>query len=242
MDVLVDYYNIPLRERRKGIVYVTDRIVSAIPPGRLPYNRRIRIRLYGGWYEDRTLTHDAQELTAELSAYFPAVRYLEPTGRLPTTISAELACSLLCDPIRHLWHTLRPKGYPRYLQFIDPTAAGCKLGPRCPTRPGFEIYAGGRCREPQCDLSNKDLVRRREQKLVDAMLASDIFFNAHLAATRITVVSSDDDMWPAIRTALQLGIEVFHLHTDRGQSTKPHYVHRTESLYVPLNLIGELRQ
>ena len=55
MDVLVDYYNVLLRERRKGIVYVTDCIVSAIPPDRLPYNRRIRIEpcslLYLSIYE-----------------------------------------------------------------------------------------------------------------------------------------------------------------------------------------------
>ena len=83
-----------------------------------------------------------------------------------------------------------------------------------------------------CDLTPEDLIRRKEQKLVDAMVAADIFFNAHFQADRIAVVSSDDDMWPAIKTALQLGSDIIHVHTKQGRSTPTFYAHGITGGYV----------
>ena len=68
MDVLVDYYNIPEQERRKGVPYVVDRIMATMVPNHVDdRHRRVDIRLYGGWYEERSLTRDAQQIERALS-------------------------------------------------------------------------------------------------------------------------------------------------------------------------------
>lgn len=71
MDVLVDYYNIPEQERRKGVPYVVDRIMATMVPNHVDdRHRRVDIRLYGGWYEERSLTRDAQQIERALSAQY----------------------------------------------------------------------------------------------------------------------------------------------------------------------------
>ena len=68
------------------------------------------------------------------------------------------------------------------------------------------------------------------------MLASDVFFNVHERVPRIAVVSSDDDLWPAISTALQFGVDVVHVHTEKGRTTKTDYLYGGGAQYVQVNL------
>lgn len=69
------------------------------------------------------------------------------------------------------------------------------------------------------------------------MLAADLFYSVQLSAEkRIVVVSSDDDLWPVIRTTLQLGLKVIHIHTEKGYATRPDYVRGAGTGYMELNL------
>lgn len=85
---------------------------------------------------------------------------------------------------------------------------------RCPLRPGYDFFVKGRCPEQDCEVTRPLVIRRREQKLVDTMLAADALFHTHSEDRQIAVVSSDDDLWPAIRMALQFGLYVVHVHTE----------------------------
>ena len=71
------------------------------------------------------------------------------------------------------------------------------------------------------------------------MLAADVFFNVHERVQRIAVVSSDDDVWPAISTALQFGVNVVHVHTEKGRTTKPVYLHVGGAQYVQIESSGD---
>ena len=236
MDVLVDYYNVSQQHRSKGIAHVVDRIVSAIVPGHVNAGERhVELRLYGGWYEDRTPTRDAQAISATLREHYPMAISGEPDRRL--IVNVQLAYSMKCDPSHHLWHTLRSKTAPRGMKFVDPSSAGCRLADRCPLRPGYDFFVRGRCPEQDCRVTGPLVLRRREQKLVDAMLAADVFFDIFSNEQQIAVVSSDDDLWPVIRTALQFGIGVVHIHTKKGYETKPDYVRGESAGYVQVNLL-----
>ena len=237
MDVLVDYYNLSQRLRRDSIISVVDRITSALVPLYLPSDeRRIDIRLYGGWYDDQTPTRDAQSISKTLRGHFPSLIYAAPEKR-SIVVNADLAYSIKSDPAHHLWYTLRSKAAPRGIDFLDPASVGCAFPDRCPLRPGYDFFVRGDCIEDSCEVEAPLVVRRREQKLVDAMMAADVFFNAHLHEPKVAVVTSDDDLWPAIRTALQIGMSIVHVHTEKGRSTKAHYVHGDSSGYIQINLL-----
>ena len=236
MDVLVDYYNLSPRQRRKGVVHVIDQIIAKIFPDYVSANeRRIDIRLYGGWYEEQMPTTDAQTISTTLSRHYPAVIRKDP-NHTHVAVSAELAYSLKCDPERHLWYTLRSKTAPRGIEFVDPAAAGCRHVDLCPLRPGYDFFVNGRCPERDCEITSRLVIRRREQKLVDAMLAADVFYCSRSDVRQIAVVSSDDDILPAIIMAMQCGLYVVHVHTKERHTTRRSYVHGKGHGYVQLNL------
>ena len=111
MIILVDYDNIEIAILRLGIVHVVDRIVSRIDPTEVDVNRRIRIRLYGGWYLNDSLTHRAQELSTDISTNFPDTKSLSDDST-KVIVSCEMAYSILADPTNHLFSTFRPRGIP----------------------------------------------------------------------------------------------------------------------------------
>ncbi len=235
MDVLVDYYNLSQKQRQKGIVHVVDRIVSTIVPDHVRAEGRIDLRLYGGWYEDQTPTSDAQTLDTVLHRHYPTT-LRGSSDRKSIIVNVELAYSLKCDPAHHLWYTLRRRTARRGIEFADPSSVGCRLADRCPLRPGYNFLIRGSCPERNCEVTSQLMISRREQKLVDTMMAADVFFNAYSNERRIAVVSSDDDLWPAIRTALQFGLDVIHLHTLRGHVTPPDYMREPSFGYLQINL------
>ena len=236
MDVLIDYYNLSQQHRRMGIVHVVDRIVSAIVPDHITDgDSRIELRLYGGWYEGQKLTRSAEAISATLIDSYP-MTVSSGVGQRSIIVRVELARSMKCDPAHHLWYTLRPKAAPRGIEFVSPAEAGCGVVDRCPIRPGYDFFVRGHCPEPACEVTRPLVIRRREQKLVDTMLAADVFFNAHFDARRIAVVSSDDDLWPAIRTALHFGLAVVHVHTEESYETKQQYLPTERAGYTQINL------
>ena len=191
--------------------------------------------MYGGWYEEQIPTSDAQKIAENLNEHFPKVILSKPDGKR-VIVNAELAYSLKCDPEHHLWYTLRSKVAPRGIVFVDPATAGCGHIDRCPLRPGYDFFVDGRCPEHDCVVRPPLVIRRREQKLVDTMLAADVLFNTRSDERRIAVVSSDEDLWPAIRMALQCGLYVVHVHTERGRITRAEYVRGKQAGYIQMNL------
>lgn len=59
---------------------------------------------------------------------------------------------------------------------------------------------------------------RVEQKLVDTMLVADLIHLAINGEMTIAVVSSDDDFWPGILSAMTLGAHVVHIGTKYAPS------------------------
>lgn len=236
MEVFVDYNNVPRADRNRGLVYVVDKAIGALGFAHLQAETRMLFRLYDGWYLNRTPTRHAQAVSAELLANFPLTRTVSD-GTTTTTIivNAELAYSLKIDPATHLWHTFRQRGYPSGLGCHHPPAVGC-TAPVCSLLPMHTLFRTQRCPLSGCGIFPDQLVYKNEQKLVDTMLAADLMYLHLQRETKVAVVSSDDDMWPAIKTVLDLGMSILHIHTLPGHRTPPFYARGPRPSYTELSL------
>ncbi len=238
MDVLVDYSNLDTALRRSGPKLVVDRILDTLVP-HLSASNRVNVRLYDGWYQKQALTPRAQEVSAQVMANFPTTFPFVVAGEVAKVIvKVELAYTLLIAPSATLWHTHRMRDEPPRLTCADPVSVGCTATP-CELTTTHRFLKDKKCPKESCEIDMAKLVKRSEQKLVDGMLAADLFF-AHLQGwPAVAVVSSDDDMWPAIRTVLDLGVQVLHVHTLKGHRTPTFYERGTKSKYLELDLEGK---
>ncbi|MBS3784279.1 MAG: hypothetical protein KGY78_07540 [Anaerolineae bacterium] len=220
--VFVDYDNLARSDRHKGAKYVIDRILQCLGPAWF-VDGRAQFRLYGGWYERNSPSRRGQKIAAELQQAFPGLVAATASPNVqPVRVVAELAYSLAAEPLRHLFHTFRKRGIPQGLRCEDPVAMGCS-DPACPLTVVYDFVNTGICPSPACQTRAEDLLYRNEQKLVDTMMTVDIVHYAHSGVGQVCVVSSDDDLWPAIRSALLIGTRVIHIHTKPGHATPISY-------------------
>jgi len=68
-------------------------------------------------------------------------------------------------------------------------------------------------------------------------MATDLMSLHLLSREELVVVSSDDDLWPALKLLLQRGHTVYHIHTKPSRTTPTFYSQRvSKSQYIELNL------
>ena len=239
MEILVDYNNVLDTDRKKGVRFVAERILSAIGPLRFGERQRATIRLYDGWYELQSLSRVAQAVSADVQANSPhTVMLLDGTLSKRLIVSIELAYSLRSDPTVHLFHTFRPKALQRNVSCHTPVSVGCTVSP-CPLAPMERFIAKQKCPITACTLKPHDLLVRNEQKLIDTMMAADLF-SLHLSsAPEAVIVSSDDDLFPAIRMIARSGTNVIHILTQPPSPFLRHYVNGLDATaYTQLQLKG----
>ena len=221
MFVLVDYDNIQAQIREKGVFDVVDILFNSIASAVLVKERRLVFRLYGGWYEGDSLSPRAQKITSELQNQFPRV-IIDNSGS-GYFVNVELAYSLACDPERHLFYTYRRKSAPRGLRVSGPNSC-IKGNSDCCIRGLNKFIEKGKCPEQGCEESVQNRLWRSEQKMVDTMLSADLItFCAREEGHQVCVVTSDDDLWPPLRTSLMFSENVYHLQAMLGVNIPDHY-------------------
>lgn len=219
MIVLVDFDNIPLALRNHGIYYIIDRIADRLGYACLAdQSAKLKFRLYGGWYDNNRLSRRAQRIIPDVNRQFPCnLNIVDTTDRFTITVDVELAFSLLAEPSRHLFQTIRDREYPPGIRVKNPNSAGC-VQASCP----FEVLRHSlpieRCASPGCGVPMSSLLYRVEQKLVDTMLTADLIRLAANGERQVVLVTSDDDFWPGIRTATLLGTSIVQIHTRNRQT------------------------
>jgi len=222
LHILIDYDNVDPMLRRNGIDHVLHRIldVAASALGDAMPGRTLML-LYGGWYEGDRLTRKAQDIVAN-PRYFAS-----PVPRCPTGFPAERAVRVQAQLARTLLsksgdmdsepftHTMRTRPVSTIgLRTVFPDHA------RCDADPCFLTWLGNFFRTGTCQVSPRrpDISKcalRDEKKLVDVMLATDLLFLAQSArVTAAVLVSSDDDLWPAIQQATSHLQTLVHIHTN----------------------------
>jgi hypothetical protein len=229
MKVLVDYYNVPTVASHQGLAYLAERILAKASqvvgsPGTLDF------RLYGGWDSRNRMTREGQVLSVEMKSVFPKILRI---GQTQILLTMQLAQSLEALPGKTLPNTLREEPLGK-VKCQTPSRTTCRCDP-CPIDPMAAFLNSGACPQPGCIAEPHMLLSRREQKLVDTMIVADLIHLAGCGETPIGLVSSDDDMWPGILCALNIGASVIHIHT-RTPIIPTAYLTQTSGQYTPIGL------
>lgn len=231
MYVLVDYDNIEAVDRSRGLQYLALKILDAIGARNFKDGDRATFRLYGGWHQGTSMSQRAQTLSAEARKEFPTVFALGAGGgvaRIRTT--ADLALSMLIDPQTLLLNTYRRRTGVSHLESRPLPWSGCVHPATCPVSNLHSFLANTKCPSIACQVQPNEVLERPEQKLVDTMLTADLI-NLSSREPQIAVVSSDDDMWPGIKTALVSGTKITHVHPKAGRVTPTIYSRSAGSFY-----------
>jgi hypothetical protein len=96
----------------------------------------------------------------------------------------------------------------------------------------MQLMSSGGCSTPGCGVGVSEVLFRAEQKLVDTMLVADLIYFATQNRDRLVVVSSDDDVWPGIHTAVIHGAKIHHVQTISGRMTPSHYSRLVSGTYL----------
>lgn len=189
---------------------------------------RVNIRLYGGWYEEKFLTQLAQRIQSEISTNFPAPVQIKSAK---VVVTVDLARSLITSPKHDLLHTYRTRNFPRNIRCSEPPYDGCKNRETCPVDTISDFVNRNKCIIKECNVRPKQIFLRPTQKLVDSMIVADII---SLASRNYAcaVVSSDDDIWPGIRAAVEFGSPVYHLQSKPNRTTPTYYTEGVPENYL----------
>lgn len=161
---------------------------------------RIDIRVYGGWYQQGSLTDKASTAFTLLGGIDCAIP-LQNSGRwvrwgIENVISAY--------GTNHFWdNTYRQKnGLPRILVNTDAQRERCGIDKsHCPVEIVKKISKAPRkiCPVDNCTLKAEDIFQTFGQKMIDTMMACDILTIAEEPETDAIAVMTDDvDMLPAL--------------------------------------------
>jgi len=209
----IDYDNVNRAAKNAGLRDLVTRSLLATPVPTEAVNGNCDARIYGGWYEGSILTQAAQKVIGELGRDFPAMLPFRNrrgmTGKC--LVTAELACSLEAEPAHHLFNTYRQRSLPRTLKCVSPASRGCN-DQDCPLASLASLLDTETCPKNGCSVKLHDVIFQEQQKLVDTMLACDMLHAAQSGCALISLVSSDDDLLPAIRIVLLRGIPFARLH------------------------------
>ena len=227
---LVDYDNLHSLDSKRGITYVVGLLLERLGESRLKCNDRAHIRLYGGWYEEDSLTRLAQKTVADIDKNFPRIIQIKEAK---VKVTAELARSLVASPKDDLLHTFRPRQFPGNVRCMDPPFDGCIDHKHCPINSVGKFVNNGKCISKGCYVRPRQIFSKPTQKLVDSMIVADVISLAS-GGYKCAVVSSDDDVWPGIRTAVEFGKPVYHLHCKPNRSTSRHYTRDLSPNYVQI--------
>ncbi|MBO6522371.1 MAG: hypothetical protein JJ971_00970 [Balneolaceae bacterium] len=235
--ILIDYDNIKSIFRQRGLVHVVDRIMLNISPSISKVYNRYRLRLYGGWYESNNLSRNAQMLSAEISSNYPDVRKIKKNDKESSSIiNVELAFSLESDHKHKLFNTYRKNRTPHGIRSAKRPFNQCSNPKSCTLDCIPSFLNKKKCPDHTCQASLNDILIKNEQKLVDTMLTSDIIFLSFRDNDEVCVVTSDDDIWPGINTALFNNTQLIHLHTHSNRKTPAYYIPHGVQNYTQINM------
>jgi uncharacterized LabA/DUF88 family protein len=231
MHVLVDYENLPLKVKNRPITALGEQLFFGIRHLTDSSKKltRIHLRLYGGWYQEADLTKRAQYLSRQLASDFPVIKR---EADRTICIEGALAASLLSEP-QFVWlHTYRERGEAGATLYAkEPHAISCYAS-GCPAALFRHFVNTRSCPKGSCDKHLHDVLERREQKLVDSMMICDVLELSRQGADQIVVVTSDDDLWPAIRTAVNAGTKLHQVHTRSRPLLPERYTTSLSGMYT----------
>lgn len=224
LNVLVDYDNVEPVLRSTGPTNLAKSLLQLVPGAVIARHDRTKVRLYGGWRCQGTLTTSAQRLVPDIQAGSPFAMTVQvyggPSKQVPSTI--ELADKPIGTTIQLSETLARDRPIRKFRVRPNPWAE-CSDCNSCSLNHLVGAAYNTQCGRLGCTAQLGNLFVRDEQKMVDTLIVADI---AHLAlsegASDLVVVSSDIDMWPGVMLALRKGCRITHIHTKVGWKTQRH--------------------
>lgn len=212
LNVLVDYANINREIKRRGLDFIIDSLLFALPSNTVQSYTDISFRLYGGWYQNSSPTRLCQDLATAIASGYPKATRLAATSIF---INVELVYSLALFPTRQFFSTYRRRSKSMVFSCEDRNGLGC-IDSQCPMDAFKNVIDADAC--PKCGRDLGDFISLDEQKLVDSMMVVDLLFYAQTGESIIVLVSADDDMWPGIITANSQNLGIIHVNPRKPQS------------------------
>ena len=212
--VLIDYHNLPAEWTRRGVAQLWTRLRASIGAEIGDKENDITLRLYGGWYDEKGLSRDGDQVAREMDSGFP-ILIRHPAG-WSQRVHCEMASSLHMMRSCIFPATVRSRrGLKRTIKTKGNLA--CAYPDRC-SIPSVMHWFKGRCPEQKCHVDSNVAFQRKEQKLVDTLMCCDLIsISLESPTSPIFVVSEDDDFVPAMLMATHLGGNVCHVRTVAGR-------------------------
>lgn len=220
MLALVDYDNVPRPDRQMGVDHVVRKLISLLPEKAVG-GQRPRIRIYGGWYEADKLTKMAQQLVAEIRGATPVRIALSDSSTILADV--ELVYSSLSHPRTLVGNTYREQPLRGGLKCEGRPWIMCADNNGCPLGMVERFFNEEQCADSRCAVRPADLLRRREQKVVDTMMVADIAHAPDQGFDSLCVVSRDDDIWPGLGIAALKAKQLYHLSTAASARTPKYF-------------------
>ncbi len=231
LHLLIDYYNLSLATRRRGLRFVIESVLQVVGTRQLDGIQNVHARLYAGWHKGTSLTRTAQSLTAEAQSNFPALVHVnEGKSSAVVKVNVTMVYSLAAMPGRDFHYTLRSNPLDDAISCRHQGDVGC-LSEECPMTSVHQFINNDKCAHLECAFRIRDFITIDKQKLVDTMLTSDAIYHS-TKGSRICIVSSDDDFWPAILHSISAGAIVIHVHTQAGNRISDQYSAHLSASYV----------
>jgi len=202
-NILVDYDNLPTDYKLYDLQTMAESIIDLIIND-INYLDKINFRLYGGWFIEESFSIKAQELLRQYSDILGKYYLYKKSSKI-VRYSINLVYSVLAKPNYPLYYTHRMKRYPGGLSMHKPEIV-CNETIKCTPCNMLLFYNYFTNSDKSfCKRSRRKFFFRKEQKMVDTMIVSDLLYLAHNEGQRtLFVVSSDDDMVPGIITSINM--------------------------------------
>jgi hypothetical protein len=230
LTILVDYDNIDLISRRRGLKFIANGIISQLDDVEFTKITEIKLRLYGGWFSKIAKTTFAENLNAEIYRDFPSIVMNTTTKRI-YKVEVELAYGLLSFPSIHFFDTYRIRGFQTDIKSKPPSQEGC-IDLNCPVRLVYEFITNGSCKNQCCNITPEDILYKGVQKLVDNMICCDIIYLAASNPAPIVLVSSDEDFWPVIFSVIKNSKKIIHIHSKPNRTLQLCYKNISNNFYI----------
>lgn len=229
VNILIDWDNVHHLWKKRGIQHVVNESLRIANLASYAGLSRIKVRLYGGWFLGQSVSRRAQDLSVQIQKFYPSNE--TGAGSSRTIVDVELAKTLVQDPKAVFTHTFREREFVGNMSCDLSAVAGCVRPLGCPISNFASILKGRQCTDSACPVTLDSILMRSEQKLVDTMFALDVVYYSRFPSRDIVVVTGDDDLLPAIHSALLNGARIVHIHPSPGMTTPSHYARLMSTSY-----------
>lgn len=240
MKIIVDYDNLVSDwkgAKRADIEYIIDRIIDKIDFVNIANVDALEFKIYGGWFSGRKMTKTALDLSAKIRSSFPKAFevFLGEHEKKKILARVEITTGLSYRGGLDIYNTRRKRDVSFLKRSKHPSSMGCRKD-NCGLEIVWKTLTSGVCPSGNCPAKVDDMVGLEEQKQVDTMMCVDLLEFRGSDVDLVGIVSSDDDLFPAVLRLVDSGVSVLHLSGKTNRNWDFHALGRSAGSYSYINI------